>query len=118
MIPNLPPSWAIKQGSVILTQAWNGTIFWATLSGDSGSVHFISPDGELLQNLDSVLQKTKDSDKPLHTPKKRKDVPTDSPVIRKVPRLSLQKASLEVEALVATQMEEDIDNLLLESDTD
>ena len=52
------------------------------------------------------------------TPKKRKDVPTDSPVIRKVPRLSLQKASLEVEALVATQMEEDIDNLLLESDTD
>ena len=39
-------------------------------------------------------------------------------MIRKVPRLSLQKASLEVEALVATQMEEDIDNLLLESDTD
>ena len=77
---------------------------------ESGLTHFISPAGEVHDTLETVLQRTQpDSDRPLHTPKKRKssNLTDNSAVIRKMTPLSPKKAKIQTD---------DIDDLLLESD--
>ena len=90
---DLPSNWIIKRGE---------------------TTQYISPAGELFDNIESVIERTRhqNNNNNLQTPKKRKDsnLPQNSSVIRKLPCLSpAKKARLE---------EDDIVNLLLDSDSE
>ena len=78
-----------------------------------GPTQYISPAGEVFDNIESVIERTRyQNNNNLQTPKKRKDsnLPRNSSVIRKLPCVSPSKK--------ARLAEDDIVDLLLNSDSE
>ena len=106
---DLPSNWIIKRGQKIDFQTKIVDSFYS----EGGSAQYISPDGEVFDNIESVIERTRyEKNHSNNTPKKRKDsiLPQNSSVIRKLPSLSPpKKARLD---------EDDIVDLLLDSDSE